>query len=179
MAKVFKADLHVHSKHSNKPSIWALRKFNCPESYTTPAFIYTAALERGMDYVTITDHNSINGALEIAHLPGAFISAEVTTYFPEDGCKIHTVVLDINEGIFDDLMPLRKNIYEMTGYLRGRGVAHFAAHPLYDMNMKMSADNIEKILPMRPSTWTTRSLTGLSVLIIGRCTRASVRRTRP
>ena len=61
MTRIYKADLHVHSNHSNKSSIWALRKINCPESYTTPLFIYKTAIKRGMDYVTITDHNSING----------------------------------------------------------------------------------------------------------------------
>ena len=69
MLKNYKIDLHVHSSHSNKPSSWTLRKFNCPESYTKPEFIYDTALKKGMHHVTITDHNSINGALEIAHLP--------------------------------------------------------------------------------------------------------------
>jgi len=32
MKTIFKADLHIHSSHSNKPTYWALRKFNCPES---------------------------------------------------------------------------------------------------------------------------------------------------
>lgn len=59
MNKPYRADLHIHSRYSNKPSIWALRKFNCPESYTAPKFIYETAKKNGMDYVTITDHNSI------------------------------------------------------------------------------------------------------------------------
>jgi hypothetical protein len=37
-----------------------------------------------MQFVTISDHNCIAGALEIAHLPGTFLSTEVTTYFSED-----------------------------------------------------------------------------------------------
>ena len=49
-----------------------------------------------MDFVTISDHNSIRGALEIAHLPGTFISNETTTYFPEDGCKVHVLVFGIS-----------------------------------------------------------------------------------
>lgn len=146
MTGLLKADLHVHSKHSNKPSIWALRKFNCPESYTTPAFIYDTAKKKGMDYVTITDHNSINGALEIAHLPGAFISTEATTYLPENGCKLHVVALDITENIFRDIMHLRANIYELTAYLRKEGIVHFIAHPLYNMNGNLSPEVIEKLL---------------------------------
>lgn len=146
MTEVYKVDLHVHSSHSNKPSIWALRKFNCPESYTTPEYMYKTAVKNGMSYVTITDHNSIDGAIEIAHLPNTFISTEVTAYFPEDGCKVHIVVLDINEGVFGDIMHLRKNIYELIAYLQSKGIIHFIAHPLYDMDGRLSAETIEKLL---------------------------------
>ena len=145
MNKTYKADLHIHSRYSNKPSIWALRKINCPESYTSPAFIYKTARQKGMDYVTITDHNNIQGALEIAHLPGTFISTEVTTYFPEDGCSLHVVVLDINEELFKDIMNFRKNVYELVSYLRQNNIIHFIAHPLYD-NEKLTAETVEKIL---------------------------------
>ncbi|BDV44520.1 glycosyl transferase [Geotalea uraniireducens] len=144
--KTYKADLHVHSSHSNKPTYWALRKFNCPESFTSPQHLYATARGLGMDYVTITDHNTITGALEIAHLPATFISVEVTAYFPEDNCKVHVVVLDITEAIYRDLMQLRKNIYELTTYLQVRTIAHFLAHPLYAQNEKLTAEHIEKAL---------------------------------
>ncbi len=146
MTHLYKADLHVHSRFSNKPSIWALRKLNCPESYTLPESIYRIALKKGMDYVTITDHNTINGSLEIAHLPGTFISSEITTYFPEDGCKMHVVALNITERSFDDIMHLRKDIYELVAYLQGNRIAHYIAHPLYDMNGRISAETIEKLV---------------------------------
>ncbi|HDO36270.1 MAG TPA: hypothetical protein ENH07_08255, partial [Nitrospirae bacterium] len=146
MKQLYRADLHVHSSFSNKPSVWAIRKVNCPESYTTPEFIYKTAAEKGMSWVTITDHNTINGALEIAHLPGTFISVEATSYFPEDGCKIHVVALDITEDSFKDVMGLRKNVYELAAYLREAGIIHFVAHPLYDMNGKLTVETIEKML---------------------------------
>lgn len=146
MSQAYKVDLHVHSSHSNKPSSWTLRKFNCPESYTRPDFIYSTALKKGMDYVTISDHNSINGALEIAHLPRTFISTEVTTYLPENGCKLHVVALDITESMFSDIMPLRKNIYELVGYLRKNNIVHFLAHLLYDMNSRLTLETVEKML---------------------------------
>lgn len=144
--KTYKADLHVHSSHSNKPTYWAMRKFNCPESYTPPLKIYETARERGMDYVTITDHNVISGALEIAHLPRTFISSEITAYFPENGCKVHVVVLDINERKYLDIMELRKNIYELVAYLHSQKIAHFLAHPLYAQNDKLTLEIIEKSL---------------------------------
>ena len=100
--------------------MWALRRFNCPESYTTRSGIYRSAKKRGMDYVTITDHNSIEGALEIAHLPETFLSTELTRYFPEDGCKVHVVALGIDQSQFSELLVARKNVYELADYLRAR-----------------------------------------------------------
>jgi glycosyltransferase involved in cell wall biosynthesis len=144
--KISRADLHVHSSHSNKPNYWALRKFNCPESYSTPELIYHAARKQGMDYVTITDHNTISGALKIAHLPGVFVSSEVTCYFPEDGCKLHVVVLNITEDSFREILELRKNIYVLVDYLNRCEIPHFVAHPLYAQNNKLSADHLEKMI---------------------------------
>jgi len=146
MVKNYKIDLHVHSNHSNKPSSWTLRKFNCPESYTKPEFIYNTALKKGMHFVTITDHNSITGALEIAHLPRTFISTEVTTYLPDNECKLHVVVLDITESMFSDIISLRKNVYELVGYLQKNNIVHFLAHLLYDMNSRLTLETVEKML---------------------------------
>ncbi len=141
-----KADLHVHSSHSNKSNLWALRKINCPESFTTPQQIYETAKKRGMDYVTITDHNSIRGALEIAHLPDVFIGCEFTVKFPDLETKLHVVALDINESTFDQANRLRSNVYNFVDYLRANEIIHFAAHPFFDENQKLNMKTVEKML---------------------------------
>lgn len=141
-----KVDLHVHSGHSRRPSSWILQKLGAAESYTKPVKLYETAKARGMDLVTITDHNTISGALEIAHLPDVFISEEVTTYFPEDGCKIHLLCWGIDEAIHDDLMRLRPNIYELAAYLVSKAIPHGVAHPLFAVNDKLTPDHFEKLL---------------------------------
>lgn len=141
-----KADLHVHSKYSNKPTIYALRKINCPESFTTPSRIYETARNRGMDYVTITDHNAIDGALEIAHLPGVIIGCEFTARFPDSGAKVHIVTLGLNEAQFREAGECRRNVFEFAPWLRQQGIVHFLAHPLFDMNGRLSLDVIEKLI---------------------------------
>lgn len=146
MDKNAKADLHIHSSFSNKPAIWAMRKINCPESFTKPEDIYKACVARGMDFITITDHNSVSGCLEILKYPNTFISAEITTHFPDSGCKAHVVTLDLKEGDFDEIIRLRKNIFDMTSFLRQKNIAHFLAHPLYDINGKLTPDIFEKFL---------------------------------
>ena len=141
-----KADLHVHSKFSKRPSQWILQKLSCPESFTEPLQLYRLARDRGMSLVTITDHNTIAGALEIVHLPNTFISEEITTYFPKDGCKIHVLAYDINEKQHNDIQKVRENIFDLAGYLQQERIVHALAHPLYSVNDRLTADHFEELL---------------------------------
>src|SRR5262245_15512442 len=111
-----RADLHVHSKYSDRPSDWFLRRIGAPESFVEPLDIDRIARARGMDFVTISDHNCIDGALEIAHLPGAFLSNEATVYFPENGAKVHILTTGINEEQFRVIQEVRENIYDFREY---------------------------------------------------------------
>ena len=88
-------DLHVHSKFSRESGRWVLRSLKAPESFTPPELIYELAVKRGMDYVTITDINTIEGALSISRLPGTFISEEVRTFLPGTRASIHILVFNI------------------------------------------------------------------------------------
>ena len=144
--KYSKADLHVHSKYSTRPSEWVLQKIGCSESYTEPKRLYALAKERGMDFVTITDHNTLAGSLEIAHLKDTFISEEITSYFPEDRCKIHVLAYDINEKQHDQISRIRENIYDLVAFLRAEGIIHAAAHPMYSLNDRLTFENFERLL---------------------------------
>ncbi|MDW8237333.1 MAG: hypothetical protein RMJ32_02905 [Aquificaceae bacterium] len=64
--------MHLHSKASNLPGGWFSKLINCPESYAEPKELYKRLKERGMSFVTITDHNTISGVLEIAHNKDVF-----------------------------------------------------------------------------------------------------------
>lgn len=141
-----RADLHVHSKYSDRPTEWFLRRIGAPECFTDPLELYRNCQQRGMDFVTISDHNCISGALEIAHLPNTFVSAELTTYFPEDGCKVHCLVQDITESQFADLQKIRENIYDLRKYLQTESILHSIAHPLFRVNDVLTVDHIEKLL---------------------------------
>ncbi|HEV3074810.1 MAG TPA: glycosyltransferase, partial [Thermoanaerobaculia bacterium] len=141
-----KADLHVHSKASNRPPEWILRQFGAPESFTEPREVYRLCRERGMDFVTLSDHDTIAGALEIAHLPGTFLSEEITVAFPEDGCEIHCLAIGITEAQHRDIQALRRNVYELRDYLVAQDVVHSVAHPLYRVNDMLTLDQLEKLL---------------------------------
>ena len=143
---VTRADLHVHSRYSDRPSEWILRRIGAPECFTKPRTVYDTARRRGMQFVTISDHNCINGALDIAHLPGAFVSNEITTYFPEDGCKVHVLCWDITPVQFEEIERLRPNILELRDYMHTERIVHACAHPLYAVNDRLTLEHFEKLL---------------------------------
>ena len=142
-----KIDLHVHSKYSVRPSQWVLQKLGCHECYTEPLRLYELARQRGMDWVTITDHNTIAGSLDIAHLPNTFISEEITAYFPEDRCKIHVLAYLITEAQHRDIQKYREDVYELVEYLRQEDIPHTLAHPLWSVNGRLERHPLRKASP--------------------------------
>jgi hypothetical protein len=113
-----------------------------------PLDIYRICRERGMDFVTISDHDTIDGALEIAHLPGTFISAEITVSFPEDDCRIHCLVTGITEPLFREIDRRRHNLYDFHRYVTGENIICTVAHPLFQVNDRLTVDHVEKLLLM-------------------------------
>jgi predicted metal-dependent phosphoesterase TrpH len=136
----------VHSRYSDRPTEWILRRIGAPECYTPPRAVYDIARRRGMQLVTISDHNCIDGALEIAHLPGAFVSNEITTYFPDTGCKVHVLCWNITERQFGEIQRRRPDIVELRDYLHDAGIVHACAHPLYSINDRLTLDHFEQLL---------------------------------
>jgi glycosyltransferase involved in cell wall biosynthesis len=145
-----KADMHVHSRFSEHPTDWFLKRIGANESYTDPKEIYRLAKERGMDLVTITDHNRFDGAeaLVAMHPKDCFTGLEATSYFPEDGCKIHLLVYGLKRRQFMEIDRLRHDIYQLRNYLLDQGLLHAVAHPTYSVNGKLTVDHLEKLLLM-------------------------------
>jgi glycosyltransferase involved in cell wall biosynthesis/predicted metal-dependent phosphoesterase TrpH len=141
-----RCDLHIHSRYSVRSEEWLFRRFDFPDSYSDPKQLYGQLLKRGMDYVTITDHDTIEGSLQIAHLPRTFISEQVTTYFPHDGCKLHILVWGISEQQHREIEAIRDNIFELQRYLQTAQITHAVAHPLYSVNGQLEASHLEQLI---------------------------------
>jgi len=139
-------DLHCHSKYSTTPPGWLLRTIGCPESFTEPMDLYQLALRREMTAVTITDHNTIDGCLEIGHLDHTFVSCEYTVYFPEDRTAVHVLAYDITEEQHRDLNKARENIYEFLDHVQSYGIWHACAHPLQGIEDHVTLACIEKLV---------------------------------
>ncbi len=141
-----RCDLHVHSRYSDRSEEWLFRRFDLPDSYSDPDELYTALRAKGMDFVTITDHDTIEGSLRIAERPNTFCSEQVTTYFPADPCKIHLLVWGITEAQHGEIASLRENIIDLQRYLQNAAIAHAVAHPLYSINGKLETSHLERLL---------------------------------
>jgi predicted metal-dependent phosphoesterase TrpH len=129
-AKLFKADLHVHTRHSGPAK--HLRFLRCRDCYSQPLEVYRTAKRRGMDLVTITDHDSIDGGLELLNrlgdLPDFILGEEVSTYFPAFRHEVHIGVYGLNEAQHREIQKLRPNGEELVAYLRKSGLIFVLNH---------------------------------------------------
>lgn len=141
-------DTHCHSKASSKPVIAAMGLIGCPESYSEPERVYDQARARGMDLVTLTDHDTIDGAMELVHrgFQGFVVGQEVSVKFPEDRCLLHVLVWDLTPKLHDEIGAnrLRDDVYQFAAWLRERNLPHAFAHPLYVQNGRLTRWHIER-----------------------------------
>lgn len=127
-----KADCHVHSEYSKyiEGTLDILTWLGAKECFSSLDDIYQIAKARGMDYVVITDHDTIEGAqiLHDKHPEDVIIGEEVEVVTSHGG-RAHLVVLDIDEEIHRDLSDLKKiGMKETTDYLIERDILKAIAH---------------------------------------------------
>jgi glycosyltransferase involved in cell wall biosynthesis len=145
-----RCDLHLHSAASLTTGQWFSNYFQAPESYADPLRQYELCKERGMTLVTLTDHDTIEGGLQLIRRPDFFLSVEVSTRFPENDCAIHVLVWNLSPMQHRELQRRRNNIYDVSKYLRKEGLAHGIPHPFLSPNWKLDAVTLEKCLAMFP-----------------------------
>ena len=134
---MLRADLHVHTWHSGyNHDLPFLRSRDC---FADPLAVYQSAKARGMDLVAITDHDSIDGALELlSRAPDAsdvIMGEEVSCWLPIDGAgrrvEVHFGTWGMTETAHRELQPLRGNALEVAAYLRAAGIFFAFNHPFH------------------------------------------------
>src|ERR1700742_1561022 len=123
------ADLHCHSTASQLSRLGVQRALGLPECATPPEEVYELAKRRGMDFVTITDHDTISGALEIADRPDVFVSEELTASFAGEPQQVHILCYGITPDDHAKLQELAGNVETVASYLHDREIACALAHP--------------------------------------------------
>ena len=109
-----------------------LRSRDC---YSSPFDVYRVARARGMDVVTFTDHDSIDGCLEFLEKyperDDFIIGEEVSCRFPEGDIEVHLGVYGMTETLHRELQPLRGNVFDVIARLREADVFFALNHLLH------------------------------------------------
>jgi predicted metal-dependent phosphoesterase TrpH len=112
-----KCDVHVHSEYSGRCVSPAFLGRMCQESYSPPEQVYATLKRRGMDLVTLTDHDSIDGADELRRYKDFFASEEVTCRMPS-GTTVHVGVYDLTESQHIEIQRRRDDLESLLAHLR-------------------------------------------------------------
>lgn len=91
--ELMRCDLHVHSWYSGRAGVPVLDHLG-RECYSDPLEVHERARLRGMDLVTLTDHDTVEGAMRLVHRDECFLSEELTVHLA-GGRQLHVNVFGI------------------------------------------------------------------------------------
>jgi predicted metal-dependent phosphoesterase TrpH len=134
-----RCDLHVHSKHSGSAGVPLLPGWL--ECYSEPAAVYDTARARGMDLVTLTDHDSIEGALALRNRPNTFVSEEVTVVL-DGGRELHFGVYGIDETQHAQIESRRRDGESLVAYLAGHDIPFAVNHLFSPLTGRRTASDL-------------------------------------
>ena len=151
-----RADLHCHSTASQVSKLGVQRAAGLPECATLPEEVYELAKRRGMDFVTITDHDTIDGALAIADRPDVFISEELTASFAGEPQAVHVLCFGITPDDHEWLQANSGDVEACAGYLHANRIACALAHPFYAVAAPLEARHRRRLAELF-DVWETRN----------------------
>lgn len=141
-----KLDTHVHTWHSGNTTI-PLLKDVMRESYNTPERVYLLAKARGMDLVTITDHDQIGGVLALGPRPDVVVGCEVTGEFPEDGVRVHLNVFGLDAESHAQIQRLRTDVGALVPFLHRHALFTSLNHVASGINGPLTSAHVAALLP--------------------------------
>jgi predicted metal-dependent phosphoesterase TrpH len=156
MTATTRADLHVHSTASQISRLGVQRALGLPECATPPQEVYEQAKRRGMDFVTITDHDTIAGALQLADRPDAFVSEELTAGFAGEPQQVHVLCYGITPDDHGRLQELAADVGAVAEYLHDREIACALAHPFYAVAEPLAPRHRRRLAELFP-IWEVRN----------------------
>jgi len=151
-----RADMHCHSTASEVAKLGIQRSIGLPECATPPQEVYELAKRRGMHFVTITDHDTIAGCLELADLPDAFISEELTSWFAGEPQAVHVLCYGITPEDHEFLQANARELETCAAYLHEHEITCALAHPFFAVGAPLTARHRRRLAELFP-VWETRN----------------------
>ena len=151
-----RVDMHCHSTASQLSKLGVQRSLGLPECATPPREVYDLARRRGMDFVTITDHDTIDGCLELADRPDCFVSEELTARFAGEPQAVHVLCYGITPGDHEWLQAHSGDVEACAAYLHEGGIACALAHPFYNVAAPLARRHRRRLAELFP-IWEVRN----------------------
>jgi glycosyltransferase involved in cell wall biosynthesis/predicted metal-dependent phosphoesterase TrpH len=151
-----RVDLHCHSTASEISKLGIQRSLGLPECATPPEEVYELAKRRGMDFVTITDHDTIAGCLEIADRDDVFISEELTAWFRGEPQAVHLLCFGLTPDDHARLVERNRDLEACAEYLHSHRIACSLAHPFYAVEAPLTPAHRRQLAQLFP-VWETRN----------------------
>ncbi len=152
----FRVDMHCHSTASQFSRLGVQRSLGLPECATPPQEVYELAKRRGMDFVTITDHDTIDGCLELADRPDCFVSEELTARFAGEPQAVHILCYGITPGDHEWLQANAGDVEACAAYLHEHEIACALAHPFYNVAAPLTRRHRRRLAELFP-IWEVRN----------------------
>jgi glycosyltransferase involved in cell wall biosynthesis/predicted metal-dependent phosphoesterase TrpH len=151
-----RVDLHCHSTASEVSKLGIQRSLGLPECATPPEEVYELAKRRDMDFVTITDHDTIDGCLEIADRDDVFLSEELTAWFRGEPQAVHVLCFGLTPDDHARLQERNRDLEACAEYLHSSQIACSLAHPFYAVEAPLSPAHRRQLAQLFP-VWETRN----------------------
>jgi glycosyltransferase involved in cell wall biosynthesis/predicted metal-dependent phosphoesterase TrpH len=151
-----RVDLHCHSTASQFSRLGVQRSLGLPECATPPGEVYELAKRRGMDFVTITDHDTIDGCLELTDRPDCFVSEELTARFAGEPQAVHVLCYGITPGDHEWLQANAGDLEACAAYLDENEIASALAHPFYNVAAPLGRRHRRRLAELFP-IWEVRN----------------------
>ncbi|HEY8810131.1 MAG TPA: glycosyltransferase, partial [Solirubrobacterales bacterium] len=151
-----RVDMHCHSTASQLSRLGVQRSLGLPECATPPEEVYALARQRGMAFVTITDHDTIDGCLELAGRPDCFVSEELTARFAGEPQAVHILCYGIDPGDHEWLQAHAGDVEACAAYLHEGEIACALAHPFYNVAAPLTRRHRRRLAELFP-IWEVRN----------------------
>jgi glycosyltransferase involved in cell wall biosynthesis/predicted metal-dependent phosphoesterase TrpH len=151
-----RVDMHCHSTASVLSKLGVQRSLGLPECATPPEDVLELATRRGMDFITITDHDTILGAQQIADDPRVFLSEELTVWFKGEPQAVHVLCYGITPDDHEWLQAHNTDVEACAEYLHENEITTALAHPFYAVEAPLTPRHRRRLAQLFP-VWETRN----------------------
>jgi predicted metal-dependent phosphoesterase TrpH len=147
-----RCDLHVHTIHSGMCTVPVMNRI-CRECYNDPEEVYETLKRRGMELVTVTDHDSIDAVERLRRHPDFFLSEEVSCR-TSSGTHLHIGVYGVEERDHIQMQRRAGDFPSLLAYLTERRLLFSVNHAFSGLTGSRTRADFEEFVEVFPAVET-------------------------